>query len=350
MNSSKGNSQGEDEEFEEDFTAKKEATSSSKDVKKSDKANAVRSKHSVTEQRRRSKINERFQILRDLIPHGDQKKDTASFLLEVIEYVQLLQEKVLKYEGSYQGWSTEPTKVMPWPKGSTLEQRHSHWRVQSLLGPPLAVKNAPGPGETFSGKLDEKSTSINASAVANPQIPMERDANHDAYKSMDQQSELVDNAAPMPMPFHVRTPTPVWSDGVLAHPQRQASDAQTTDCSIGDNQQEEYAIEGGTISISSAYSHESTCWHEFFVHICILPSTLRKVKKEICDCHFDSTFEVLINWHLMRGISWRKSGICWTARESPLINLSSKRFSLMLPFSKPSSIHLKKVMCCCTGC
>ena len=25
----------------------------------------------------------RFQILRDLIPHSDQKRDTASFLLEV---------------------------------------------------------------------------------------------------------------------------------------------------------------------------------------------------------------------------------------------------------------------------
>nr|GMD56887.1 transcription factor BIM2-like isoform X3 [Ipomoea batatas] len=47
------------------------------------KANAVRSKHSETEQRRRSKINERFQILRDLIPENDNKRDKASFLLEV---------------------------------------------------------------------------------------------------------------------------------------------------------------------------------------------------------------------------------------------------------------------------
>lgn len=33
------------------------------DGKNSDKANAIRSKHSVTEQRRRSKINERYQFL-----------------------------------------------------------------------------------------------------------------------------------------------------------------------------------------------------------------------------------------------------------------------------------------------
>jgi len=43
-----------------------------------------RSKHSATEQRRRSKINDRFQMLRDLVPHSDQKRDKASFLLEVI--------------------------------------------------------------------------------------------------------------------------------------------------------------------------------------------------------------------------------------------------------------------------
>lgn len=34
--------------------------------------------------------------------------------MQVIEYVQYLQEKVQKHEGSYQGWSPEPTKLMPW--------------------------------------------------------------------------------------------------------------------------------------------------------------------------------------------------------------------------------------------
>lgn len=85
-------------------------------------------------------------MLRGLIPHGDQKRDKASFLLEVrdvfkfsyylieldlpfslplyntkpwfflqvIEYIQFLQEKVHKYEDPYQGWSHEPPKIMPW--------------------------------------------------------------------------------------------------------------------------------------------------------------------------------------------------------------------------------------------
>lgn len=78
------------------------------------KANTPRSKHSATEQRRRSKINDRFQMLRDLVPHSDQKRDKASFLLEVIEYIQVLQEKVRKYETTEQSWNQERMKTMVW--------------------------------------------------------------------------------------------------------------------------------------------------------------------------------------------------------------------------------------------
>ncbi|XP_024975318.1 transcription factor BIM2-like isoform X2 [Cynara cardunculus var. scolymus] len=92
----------EEEEDDEDFISRTTDGSSQKDGRRNDqKASSHRSKHSETEQRRRSKINERFQILRDLIPQNDQKRDRASFLLEV-------------YEGAYQGWSPEPTKLMPW--------------------------------------------------------------------------------------------------------------------------------------------------------------------------------------------------------------------------------------------
>ncbi|CAN1796258.1 Transcription factor BIM1, partial [Linum perenne] len=89
MKSAKGD---EDLEDDEDLILKKESpppTSKAElivkvDGKNSDqKANTPRSKHSATEQRRRSKINDRFQMLREIIPHGDQKRDKASFLLEV---------------------------------------------------------------------------------------------------------------------------------------------------------------------------------------------------------------------------------------------------------------------------
>ncbi|OMO72224.1 hypothetical protein COLO4_27783 [Corchorus olitorius] len=218
------------------------SVNANKDGKNSDKASAIRSKHSVTEQRRRSKINERFQILRDLIPNTDQKRDTASFLLEVIEYVQFLQEKVQKYEGSYQGWSSEPTKLMPW--------RNSHWRVQSFVGHPQAMKNGSGPGSTYAGKFDENNINISPTMITNAQNPVEHDPIRDAAsKTMDRQPELVNKGMPLP----------TRGDNVLVHPlQRPISEAQSTECLISNetlSQPEDLTIEGGTISISSVYSH-----------------------------------------------------------------------------------------------
>ncbi|KAL1807073.1 hypothetical protein DCAR_0832938 [Daucus carota subsp. sativus] len=252
MKSGKGHHEEEDEAYD-DFGSKKDATPSTntKDGKNSDKASATRSKHSVTEQRRRSKINERFQILRELIPNSDQKRDTASFLLEVIEYVQYLQEKMQKYEGSYQGWSSEPTKLMPW--------RNSHWRVQSLVGNPQAVKNDPVPGSTFSGRFDENNVTILPPMHTNPQIPVDSDLSRDvSCKLIDQQPELANKGMVMPMPLHSNIGIPIQGDGVFSHPlQRPVSDASISECGInGDapNNQEDLTIEGGTISISSVYS------------------------------------------------------------------------------------------------
>ncbi|KAF3544915.1 hypothetical protein DY000_02000353 [Brassica cretica] len=86
------------------------------------KMNTPRSKHSATEQRRRSKINDRFQKLRQLVPNSDQKRDKASFLLEVIEYIQFLQEKTSKYETPYQGWNQEPAKLLNWAQQRNNQQ------------------------------------------------------------------------------------------------------------------------------------------------------------------------------------------------------------------------------------
>ena len=33
--------------------------------------------------------------------------------MQVIEYVQFLQDKLQIYEGSYEGWSQEPAKLLP---------------------------------------------------------------------------------------------------------------------------------------------------------------------------------------------------------------------------------------------
>ncbi|XP_018445697.1 transcription factor BIM1 isoform X1 [Raphanus sativus] len=130
LRSAKGTSQDDDFDDEEDFVMKKESSSTSqihRDLRvkaeargggNDQKLNTPRSKHSATEQRRRSKINDRFQMLRQLIPNSDQKRDKASFLLEVIEYIQFLQEKTSKYETPYQGWNHDPAKLLNWQRNN----------------------------------------------------------------------------------------------------------------------------------------------------------------------------------------------------------------------------------------
>eukprot|EP00249_Psilotum_nudum_P023527 c28908_g1_i1 orf=983-3073(+) len=88
------------------------------------KGSTLRSKHSATEQRRRSKINDRFQMLRQLVPNHDQKRDKASFLLEVIEYIQFLQEKVRKYEAADHGQPHERQKGISWDAGQRSTPIH----------------------------------------------------------------------------------------------------------------------------------------------------------------------------------------------------------------------------------
>ncbi|XP_071722451.1 transcription factor BIM2-like [Rutidosis leptorrhynchoides] len=255
----------EDDEYDDDDFASKRNPSSAanntstsiQDGKNIDKAYAIRSKHSVTEQRRRSKINERFQVLREIIPHSEQKRDTASFLLEVIEYVQYLQEKVQKYEGSFQGWGSEPMKLMPW--------RNSHWRAQNLVGPPpQAIKNGSGPGPTtYLAKHDENNLSIAPAMLASAQQVIESDPNRDSSsKAMDHHHPEFANkglALPMPSMQQANIYAPTQFDGGIVHPQQRPviSDGQSAECQVSGeslNQHEELEIQGGTISISSVYS------------------------------------------------------------------------------------------------
>nr|GEV03443.1 transcription factor BIM2 [Tanacetum cinerariifolium] len=199
-----------------------------------DKIDATRSKHSVTEQKRRSKINERFQILRDLIPNSDQKRDTASFLLEVIEYVQYLQERVQKHEGPYQGYSAEPTKLMPW--------RNSHWRVPNFGHPPV-IRNDSGSAPSLPVRFDETVSTINTP----PQILTHSDPSGDLNRNLiDLQP---DSHANIPVPEGTLSHSTLG--GSLCHVNRQSTDIPAA----GDgNQQDELTVEGGTINISSVYS------------------------------------------------------------------------------------------------
>lgn len=245
----KGHQEEEDEE-EDDAGIKKDATPSSsntKDGKNNDKASALRTKHSVTEQRRRCKINERFQALRDLIPHTDQKRDTASFLLEVIQYVQFLQEKVQKYEGSYQPWSSEPTKLMPW--------RNSHWRMPSLPAQPHALKNGTGPESTYLGRFDENPATVTSTMQPNQQNPVESHTSRDvSFKAMDQQNELANKSITTTIPLQAGMLTPVPNNSAFSEPQPRPVSDQCSNIVDALNHHEDLSIDGGTISISSPYS------------------------------------------------------------------------------------------------
>ncbi|KAJ6293731.1 hypothetical protein OIU76_021903 [Salix suchowensis] len=247
IQSAKGSTLDDDLDDEETFLLKKETPSPIHkgelrvkiDGKSNDqKPNTPRSKHSATEQRRRSKINDRFQTLRELIPHGDQKRDKASFLLEVIEYVQFLQEKVQKYEGSYQGWNHDLAKLGPW--------RNNTRPVESSIDQSRGVNSGVSPALLLAAKLDEKnitiSSSINPGGARNPDESDTSSAEiagaaaqfppRLAFDAENTETE----PQPQPQPWHAISCT---SDGAVASDKLK---------------QQNLTVEGGTISISSAYS------------------------------------------------------------------------------------------------
>ncbi|XP_030493398.1 transcription factor BIM1 isoform X2 [Cannabis sativa] len=264
IKSAKGCSQDDEIEEEDQYILKKEISTGTAqrgelrvkvDGKSSDqKANTPRSKHSATEQRRRSKINDRFQRLRELIPNIDQKRDKASFLLEVIEYIQYLQEKVHKHEGSFQGWANEPAKLMPWRNNHRLGEAFDHSQaLNGVSGPPLV----------FASKFDEKHATAIPKAPGNAQHLVESDIST---------TTVTNKGVTIPMSLQPNFFLP--NGGASSHcPPRLPSDlenrsfqpqsqlCQTRSCTTVDGsiasdklKEEELTIEGGTISISTAYS------------------------------------------------------------------------------------------------
>ncbi|KAJ8560580.1 hypothetical protein K7X08_022440 [Anisodus acutangulus] len=257
----------EDDDDEEEFTVKKESPSPSRgnlsvkvDGKSSDqKPNTPRSKHSATEQRRRSKINDRFLKLREIIPHSDQKRDKASFLLEVIEYIQFLQEKVHKYEGSYQGLENKPS-TLPWNK--------CHSMAQGFIDHSQGTNSASSPALIRAAKFDENKIGISATGPVNVQIlEPTRTPN---VKDSSLLSELTNKAPthctqPNTFPFCGNTSIAslqsiLASDaGTLelkSQPQFSLSRSNMTNYAVANDKPkgQEVSIERGTISISSVYS------------------------------------------------------------------------------------------------
>ncbi|KAL4283623.1 hypothetical protein GQ457_16G031420 [Hibiscus cannabinus] len=227
ITSAKGSAQYDDFEEDEDFIPKKQSsttTHSKGDLRvkvdgksaADQKANTPRLKHSATEQRRRSKINDRFQMLRDIMPDSDQKRDKASFLLEVVEYIQFLQEKLQKYEGSNQGWNHEPSKLMPWSNNERPTEGHGDQSVTPNI-PGAAVESDMSTGTTLR-PIDL------GPVMMNKAMPF----------LVSPQPNLITSAQ-----SRSRLPSDAETDGALP---------------IRNPKEQELTVEGGTISISSVYS------------------------------------------------------------------------------------------------
>ncbi|KAJ4747564.1 basic helix-loop-helix (bHLH) DNA-binding superfamily protein [Rhynchospora pubera] len=212
--------------------------------------NTPRSKHSATEQRRRSKINDRFQILRELIPHSDQKRDKASFLLEVIEYIRFLQEKVQKYEAAFPDWNQDNSKLMPWANAYF----RSFWKNaenKSINGdampdPTQIMKNgASGPAFTFpaGGAATESTAPSPMEASTAGGFPYKSSETSKSYSHFE---NATSETPPQP-PAQVRAPSQ-WLKPAAAEECSASRETIT--------EPEELTIDEGTISLSSNYSQE----------------------------------------------------------------------------------------------
>ncbi|XBI81848.1 hypothetical protein VPH35_090665 [Triticum aestivum] len=207
--------------------------------------NTPKSKHSATEQRRRSKINDRFQILRDLLPHTDQKRDKATFLLEVIEYIRFLQEKAQKYEASFPEWNQENAKLLPWSNmyfRSSWKNAQSKGQIAEDASPDPSqfIRNGASPGFNITGKLDDNHTAVASAAISG--APDQAETDHMASvscRSADTPTNIMNNVSPQSQPQ--------W-----------ANPSGVDDCAVNSDvlNNQQLMIDEGTISVSSQYSQE----------------------------------------------------------------------------------------------
>ncbi|XP_066353015.1 transcription factor BIM2-like [Miscanthus floridulus] len=205
--------------------------------------NTPRSKHSATEQRRRSKINDRFQILREILPQNDQKRDKASFLLEVIEYIRFLQEKVEKHEASQPEWNQENAKIMPW---SNIYFRSSWKKSQNkdevngdtASDPSQVIKNGSSPRFPFAAKPEDPNNAgaFETASGAQEQVGPKGCA---PYKQAETHNNPTNNVASQ-QATHTQLTNSSPSDDLAGH--------------NGMLNNPELAIDEGTISLSSQYS------------------------------------------------------------------------------------------------
>ncbi|XP_042442225.1 transcription factor BIM2-like isoform X2 [Zingiber officinale] len=261
-----------DEEF-----GKREGSSAGKDLSikveenarcNDQRPNTPRSKHSATEQRRRCKINDRFHILRGIMPHSDQKRDKASFLLEVIEYIRFLQEKVQKYESSNPECGQDDVKLMPWK--FSLQKNSSHVPANGLSVSHVVSDDSSTPTHIYSKKVNESSIPSVAfptptSITLNQQKTFVVSGGISYKKTMDAINLAPTHNLLFPLGRENNTTDRLQPKSLEAH--NTASQDQCgwlRSCGLADGavvrqglyEKETLIIDEGTINVSTAYSHE----------------------------------------------------------------------------------------------
>ncbi|GLC43663.1 hypothetical protein PLESTB_000406000 [Pleodorina starrii] len=79
-------------------------------------SSAYASRHQAAEQRRRTRINERLELLRKLVPHAE-RANTACFLEEVIKYIEALKRRTLELESALEAATGKPVAKSLGPQG-----------------------------------------------------------------------------------------------------------------------------------------------------------------------------------------------------------------------------------------
>ncbi|XP_024392458.1 uncharacterized protein [Physcomitrium patens] len=240
-----------------------------------------RSKHSATEQRRRSKINDRFQMLRDLVPHSDQKRDKASFLLEVIEYIQVLQDKVRKYETVEQGRHQERLKSMVWDlckrgaagSGDETSQINALVFAKDLNSGVRSVDIKPGtevPADRVPRSSEEAAPISEAHSTGglNAQQASSRPACsiHSCVSSLGGEKESATAVTAVGVPLQQAIPSPHAFPIVPSKGQREQDSNRGTPASNSNAPRKEKTSDMDLVSSrENGYAHDTTPDHQFEV-------------------------------------------------------------------------------------
>lgn len=127
-------------------------------------SSAYASRHQAAEQRRRTRINERLERLRKIVPHAE-RANTATFLEEVIKYIEQLQAQVTELSGGTVTPGQAPSSGHPPPATQSLQP--SGAVPTATIGTGLTFKSEPA-GTGAEQTQDRAGVKATADSVAAP--------------------------------------------------------------------------------------------------------------------------------------------------------------------------------------